>query len=127
MHCSNDSKNWQTKETSNGADLLALAADQGRTQTEGVELEAVQLQYVSNGHQGAVASDHKRSSILCRLSAMVPGAFKQRYNSIDQIFDQQPRLLNYEITALTKGEDAQAEVQLAIECVYKPTNQWDRC
>jgi len=61
-------------------DLLALVADQGRSQEDGCELESVQLQYVSNGHQGAVVS------------------------------------MNYEITALTSGEDAQAEGHVVIEC-----------
>ncbi|MEQ7180184.1 2-isopropylmalate synthase [Enterococcus gallinarum] len=96
-------------------DLLALAADQGRTQTEGVELEAVQLQYVSNGHQGAVVSITKDHQSYV-ASAIGAGSIQAIYNSIDQIFDQQPRLLNYEITALTSGEDAQAEVHVAIEC-----------
>ena len=50
------------------------------------------------------------------------------YNSIDRIFDQQPRLLNYEITALTGGR-SRAKFMLAIECAERQTDksEWDRC
>jgi 2-isopropylmalate synthase len=95
-------------------DLLALAADQGRTQVEGVDLESVQLQYVSNGHQGAIVSIIKEQQPHV-ASAIGAGSIQAIYNSIDQIFEQQPKLLNYEITALTSGEDAQAEVHVTIE------------
>jgi len=96
-------------------DLLALVADQGRSQEGGCELDAVQLQYVSNGHQGAVVSIIKDEEKQV-ASAIGAGSIQAIYNSIDQIFQQQPKLLNYEITALTSGEDAQAEVHVVIEC-----------
>lgn len=94
-------------------DLIALVADQGRG-ANGYELDAVQLQYVSNGHQGAVVSIKKEEETYV-ASAFGSGSIQAIYNSIDQIFAQQPTLLNYEITALTSGEDAQAEVHVLIE------------
>ena len=96
-------------------DLIALVADQGRGTENGYELDAVQLQYVSNGHQGAVVSIKKEQETYI-ASAIGAGSIQAIYNSIDQIFAQQPTLLNYEITALTSGEDAQAEVHVLLEC-----------
>lgn len=97
-------------------DLVALVADQGRVAEEDYHLEAVQLQYVSNGYQGAVVSIKDSQEEVITASAIGSGSIQAIYNSIDQVFAQNPKLINYEITALTSGEDAQAEVHVSIEC-----------
>ncbi len=101
-------------------DLIALQADEIRRSEETYQLKTVQLQYVSNGYQGAVVSIKDPDEKLHTASAIGDGSIQAIYNSIDQIFNQHPRLVNYEITALTSGEDAQAEVHVSIEC--KETN-----
>jgi 2-isopropylmalate synthase len=97
-------------------DLIALQADEVRRSEETYKLKTVQLQYVSNGYQGAVVSIEDDNQEVHTASAIGAGSIQAIYNSIDQIFNQQPRLVDYEITALTSGEDAQAEVHVSIEC-----------
>ncbi len=97
-------------------DLIALQADVVRRSEEKYKLKTVQLQYVSNGYQGAIISIADETEEVHTASAIGSGSIQAIYNSIDQIFDQHPRLVNYDITALTSGEDAQAEVHVSIEC-----------
>lgn len=97
-------------------DLIALQADVVRRSEEKYKLKTVQLQYVSNGYQGAIVSIADETEEVHTASAIGSGSIQAIYNSIDQIFDQHPRLVNYDITALTSGEDAQAEVHVSIEC-----------
>ncbi|EOT28023.1 2-isopropylmalate synthase [Enterococcus saccharolyticus] len=97
-------------------DLIALQADEVRRSEETYQLKTVQLQYVSNGYQGAVVSIADANEEVQTASAIGAGSIQAIYNSIDQIFGQQPRLVEYDITALTSGEDAQAEVHVSIEC-----------
>lgn len=97
-------------------DLLALVADQDRQSQTAFHLEQVQLQYVSNGHQGAIVSVKNSEEQIKIASAIGSGSIQAIYNSIDQIFSQKPTLVSYEITALTAGEDAQAQVRVVLEC-----------
>lgn len=97
-------------------DLIALQADVVRRSEEKYKLKTVQLQYVSNGYQGAIVSIADETEEVHTASAIGSGSIQAIYNSIDQIFGQHPRLVNYDITALTSGEDAQAEVHVSIEC-----------
>jgi Isopropylmalate/homocitrate/citramalate synthases len=96
-------------------DLMALQADEVRRTAGNYELKTVQLQYVSTGYQGAVVSIENQQQEIQTASAIGAGSIQAIYNSIDQIFDQQPQLVEYQITALTAGEDAQAEVHVSIE------------
>lgn len=96
-------------------DLIALVADEVRGETDSAHLTGLQLQYVSAGRQGAIVSvEHEGQTHVA--SAVGAGSIQAIYNSIDQIFEQQPILVNYEINALTAGEDAQAEVLVFLEC-----------
>ncbi|BCA86523.1 2-isopropylmalate synthase [Enterococcus saigonensis] len=97
-------------------DLVALVVDQVRQAETSLHLAGVQLQYVSNGHQGAIVSVKSQEGQTKIASAIGSGSIQAIYNSIDQIFEQQPVLISYDITALTAGEDAQAEVRVVIEC-----------
>lgn len=97
-------------------DLIALYADEVRRSEENYRLNTVQLQYVSNGYQGAIVSIEDKNQEIHTASAIGSGSIQAIYNSIDQIFHHRPHLVGYEITALTGGEDAQAEVRVSIEC-----------
>lgn len=96
-------------------DLIALVADEVRGETDSAHLIGLQLQYVSAGRQGAIVSVEQEGQTHV-ASAVGAGSIQAIYNSIDQIFEQQPILVNYEINALTAGEDAQAEVLVFLEC-----------
>lgn len=96
-------------------DLIALVADEVRGGTDSAHLTGLQLQYVSAGRQGAIVSVEQEGQTHV-ASAVGAGSIQAIYNSIDQIFEQQPILVNYEINALTAGEDAQAEVLVFLEC-----------
>lgn len=97
------------------ADLMALVAEKTRQKEDSYQLQAVQLQYVSNGFQGAVVSIADKNKAVRTSSAIGSGSIQAIYNSIDQIFEQKPKLASYEITALTSGEDAQAEVRVSLK------------
>lgn len=95
-------------------DLSALFADQLRKE-QVYQLETVQLQYVSNGYQSAVVSVATENEGKLIASAYGAGSIQAIYNSVDRIFSQQPKLISYELTTLSSGEDAQAQVHVSIE------------
>lgn len=96
-------------------DLIALLADQARVENEQYKLASIQLQYASNGYQGAIVSVEDAQAELTIASSIGSGSIQAIYNSIDEIFRQTPNLVDYEISAITGGEDAQAEVRVTIE------------
>lgn len=103
------------KKQVNDEDLMALVVDDIRQENETCHLEALQLQYVSNGFQGAIVSLQKQGGEILTASEIGSGSIQAIYNAIDQIFEQKPKLVRYEISALTSGEDAQAEVYVTLE------------
>lgn len=96
-------------------DLLALLTEHTRSQENNYKLESVQLQYVSHGHQGAIVSISDEKGAEKMASAIGAGSIQAIYNSIDEIFQVGAKLTEYEIHALTAGEDAQAEVHVTVE------------
>ncbi|MFC4770989.1 2-isopropylmalate synthase [Enterococcus hermanniensis] len=95
-------------------DLIALIADQHREEIEKYRLSDVQVQYSSNGYQGAIISiidDNNQTKVASKIGA---GSIQAIYNAIDEVFHQHPTLTDYEIQALTGGEDAQAEVRVTL-------------
>lgn len=103
------------KKQVNDEDLMALVVDEIRQENETCHLEALQLQYVSNGFQGAVVSIKNQAGEVFTASEIGAGSIQAIYNATDQIFDHKPILVRYEISALTSGEDAQAEVYVTLE------------
>ncbi|MGI6154359.1 MAG: 2-isopropylmalate synthase [Enterococcus lemanii] len=97
------------------ADLIAIVADQLRQESNECQLKTLQLQYVSNGLQGAIVSIEDEQGQVHTASAIGPGSIQGIYNAIDQIYQQKPLLTSYEISAITSGEDAQAEVYVTLE------------
>jgi 2-isopropylmalate synthase len=96
-------------------DLIALMVGQTQECSEDYRLERVQLQYVSDGSQGAIVSIHSGEAEAVKTeSAIGSGSIQAIYNSIDKIFEQRPALEEYYIKAITGGEDAQAEVHVAL-------------
>ncbi|WP_159721548.1 2-isopropylmalate synthase [Enterococcus sp. CSURQ0835] len=106
------------KKQIDNTDLIALVTDQTRKAEAVACLKTVQLQYASHGFQGAIVSIQPaagETSETKTASAIGSGSIQAIYNSIDLIFEQQPVLTQYEIQALTSGEDAQAEVHVALK------------
>lgn len=103
------------KKQVNDEDLMALVVDDLRQENETCHLEALQLQYVSNGFQGAIVSIRAQDGEVLTASEVGAGSIQAIYNATDQIFKQKPTLVRYEISALTSGEDAQAEVYVTLE------------
>ena len=95
-------------------DLVALLADQYREETEKYKLTDVQVQYSSNGYQGAIVSIVDEEEEVKVASQIGSGSIQAIYNTIDELFQQDPELTDYEIQALTGGEDAQAEVRVTL-------------
>ncbi|MGM0123744.1 2-isopropylmalate synthase [Enterococcus sp. AZ194] len=95
-------------------DLLALLADQYREETEKYKLANVQVHYSSTGYQGAIISITDEKNETKVASQIGSGSIQAIYNTIDELFQQTPELTDYEIQALTGGEDAQAEVHVTL-------------
>ena len=93
---------------------MALLADQYREETEKYKLADVQVQYSSNGYQGAIVSIINEENETQVASQIGSGSIQAIYNTIDELFQQDPELTEYEIQALTGGEDAQAEVRVTL-------------
>ena len=95
-------------------DLVALLADQHREEIEKYRLADVQVQYISNGYQSAIVSITDEDNQIKVASKIGSGSIQAIYNAIDELFQQRPKLTDYEIQALTSGEDAQAEVRITL-------------
>ncbi|MCB5951119.1 2-isopropylmalate synthase [Enterococcus sp. BWT-B8] len=96
-------------------DLIALMIGQTQETEEVCHLERVQLQYVSDGSQGAIVSMKNNEGDTKTESAIGSGSIQAIYNSIDKIMEQTPELKQYSIKAITGGEDAQAEVYVTVQ------------
>ncbi|MFD2305044.1 2-isopropylmalate synthase [Enterococcus termitis] len=94
-------------------DLIALMVGQSQECNETYRLGCVQLQYVSDGSQGAIVSIDTGEETKTE-SAIGSGSIQAIYNSIDKILGQKPELKEYYIKAVTGGEDAQAEVHVTL-------------
>lgn len=102
-------------------DLIALMVGQSQECDEIYRLERMQLQYVSDGNQGAVVTINTGEVEPITESAIGSGSIQAIYNSIDKILEQKPILKEYYIKAITGGEDAQAEVHVTL--ANNETNQ----
>ncbi len=96
-------------------DLHALMAGHTQEKAERYHLESLQLQYVSDGKQGAIVAIRDEQDETQTDSAVGSGSIQAIYNTIDRIMKQTILLTRYRIHAITAGEDAQAEVHLVVE------------
>lgn len=96
-------------------DLHALVTEQFNEKAESRRLHSLQLQYVSDGQQGAVVSLETKNGIISE-SAVGSGSIQAIYNTIDRLLQQQPILNHFQIQGITAGDDAQAEVHVTVAC-----------
>lgn len=94
-------------------DLHAIVTEQLKEAGKDMHLHCLQLQYVSDGQQGAVVSLATTEGIVSE-SAIGTGSIQAIYNTIDRILEQQPILNHFEIQGITAGEDSQAEVHVSL-------------
>lgn len=95
-------------------DIVALVTDQKRVDDDCYQLASVQLQYVSNGYQGAIVSVNENKQQTHTSSSIGSGSIQAIYNAVDDIFKVYPKLMDYEIQSITAGEDAQAQVRVSV-------------
>lgn len=95
-------------------DIHALIQGTAHELQADYQLEALQLQFVSNGLQSAVVVLKDKEGHSYQDSSIGTGSVVAIYNAVDRIFDIQPELLDYHIEAVTEGSDAQAEVRVSI-------------
>ncbi|GCF95180.1 2-isopropylmalate synthase [Enterococcus florum] len=95
-------------------DIVALLTDQSRVEEERCKLGDVQVQYSSSGYQGAIVSIVDEEGRTKVASTIGSGSIQAIYNALDELFQQKPELSEYEIQAITGGEDAQAEVRITL-------------
>jgi 2-isopropylmalate synthase len=60
----------------------------------------------------SIIDEDKEIKVASRIGS---GSIQAIYNAIDELFQQSPELTEYEIQALTGGEDAQAEVRVTLK------------
>ncbi|MHC5375205.1 2-isopropylmalate synthase [Enterococcus sp. LJL120] len=97
-------------------DLHALVTTQQQVQEAQSVLENLQLQYVANGKQGAIVEIKCPKNTTSYVGTSVgQGSIEAIYSAIDEVYARPVRLAEYQIRALTEGEDSQAEVRVMIE------------
>ncbi|KKB24737.1 2-isopropylmalate synthase [Staphylococcus carnosus] len=95
-------------------DVHALVQGHSHETNAAYQVETLQLQFVSEGVQSAVVvlKDHEGKEYPS--AAIGTGSIVAVYNAVDQIFKAPSELLNYQITSVTEGSDAQAQVNVEI-------------
>ncbi|MBA8762795.1 2-isopropylmalate synthase [Staphylococcus coagulans] len=96
-------------------DIHALIQDSEHDKHAQYHLDALQLQFVSNGLQRAVVVIKDNEGQVYQDSSIGTGSILAIYNAVDRIFKVETALLDYRIDAVTEGSDAQAEVHVRIE------------
>ncbi|AKS68763.1 2-isopropylmalate synthase [Staphylococcus schleiferi] len=96
-------------------DIHALIQDSEHDKHAQYHLDALQLQFVSNGLQSAVVVIKDNDGQVYQDSSIGTGSILAIYNAVDRIFKVETALLDYRIDAVTEGSDAQAEVHVRIE------------
>ena len=96
-------------------DIHALIQDSEHDKHAQYHLDALQLQFVSNGLQSAVVVIKDNAGQVYQDSSIGTGSILAIYNAVDRIFKVETALLDYRIDAVTEGSDAQAEVHVRVE------------
>lgn len=95
-------------------DLIALMVGQTQECEDFYHLDRLQLQYVSDGKQGAIVTIEDGDGNKMTESNIGSGSIQAIYNTINRLLDQEVTLTHYHIEAITGGEDAQAEVHVSV-------------
>ncbi|MGX7417217.1 2-isopropylmalate synthase [Carnobacterium gallinarum] len=97
-------------------DLHAIILGQVAEEGTKYELTHLQLQYISGGIQGAIVSiAGEQEDTILEDAATGSGSIEAIYNTIDRILKTDVELTDYRIQAITKGQDAQAEVHATVK------------
>ncbi|MBA8779633.1 2-isopropylmalate synthase [Staphylococcus schleiferi subsp. coagulans] len=96
-------------------DIHALIQNSEHDKHAQYHLDALQLQFVSNGLQSAVVVIKDNDGQVYQDSSIGTGSILAIYNAVDRIFKVETALLDYRIDAVTEGSDAQAEVHVRVE------------
>ncbi|MBC1232764.1 2-isopropylmalate synthase [Listeria booriae] len=94
-------------------DLHALIL--GQSSEQAVELNHLQVQYVTGGVQGAIIRIHTEDGTVLEDAATGAGSIEAIYNTINRLLEQDVTLTDYRIQAITAGHDAQAEVHVVVQ------------
>lgn len=96
-------------------DIHALIQGTEHEQNAIYKVEALQLQFVSNGLQSAVVVIQDKDGNTYQDSSIGTGSIVSVYNAVDRIFNRKTELIDYRIESVTEGTDAQAEVHVQIK------------
>lgn len=98
-------------------DLHALAAGKQIEDRSRYELVKLQVQSIEEGVTIATVAvqDRQCGDKFIQDSATGSGSVDAIYQTVNQIIDQDVRLCEYRIDAITEGQDAQAQVHVTIE------------
>ena len=96
-------------------DIHAILQGSEHEENAYYKVNALQLQFVSNGLQSAVVVIEDKEGNTYKDSSIGSGSITSIYNAIDRIFDYTPELQQYRIESITEGTDAQAEVHVQVE------------
>ena len=110
------------KKSVSDRDIHALIQGSEHEQSAIYQLEALQLQFVSNGLQSAVVVIKDKDGNIYQDSSIGTGSIVAIYNAVDRIFKRETELIDYRIDSVTEGTDAQAEVHVNLVIDNKEVN-----
>ena len=110
------------KKSVSDRDIHALIQGSEHEQSAIYQLEALQLQFVSNGLQSAVVVIKDKDGSIYQDSSIGTGSIVAIYNAVDRIFKRETELIDYRIDSVTEGADAQAEVHVNLVINNKEVN-----
>lgn len=95
-------------------DVHALVQGHSHESNAAYHVVNLQLQFVAEGVQSAVVQLKDQDGNSYQSAATGTGSILAVYNAVDLIFEADSELLNYQITSITEGSDAQAQVNVEI-------------
>lgn len=95
-------------------DVHALVQGHYHETNAAYHVENLQLQFVAEGVQSAVVQLRDNDGKQYQSAATGTGSILAVYNAVDLIFDAESELLNYQISSVTEGSDAQAQVNVEL-------------
>jgi 2-isopropylmalate synthase len=97
------------------ADIRALVAGTTVENTHGFQFDTLSISSNLDGTQTVVITMRNVADEVIETTANGSGSVEAAFNAIDQFFHQTVKLESYNITAITDGIDAQAEVHVTVE------------
>lgn len=97
------------------ADIRALVAGTTIENPTGFQFDNLAITSTEDGKQTVTITMRNAGDEVIDTIATGSGAVEAAFNAIDSFFTQSVRLNSYDITAITEGIDAQAEVHVTVE------------